>query len=251
MILSMKNTLYQRLLLLLAVPLLAASCSDNDDEVLAPGNLQVQIAHVVGAQPLQLDVSTYTSPAGDSYTVSNFKYYISNVKLIGANGQATFVEPESYHLVGQGLDNTFELKAIPAGTYDKIELSVGVDAAHNHSTDQEGDLDPSNEMVWNWDTGYKFMTLVGSYTGNTKSGALVFHIGGDANYKTITLPLPTPVDLLKKSDYQLRLQADLNEIFQAPHLIDFDEMNTGGHGVGPSMLAENYSEGFLKATEVQ
>ncbi|MCC9166633.1 MbnP family protein [Pontibacter harenae] len=166
------------------------------------------------------------------------------------SGLDTFVEPESYHLIAQDEKSSFELKDVPSGNYDQIEISIGVDEAHNHSTDQEGDLDPSNDMVWDWDTGYKFLSLVGTYTGDTRNGGLVFHIGGDANYKTIRLNLPQPINLNHKSNYSLQLQADVNEIFQGPNLIDFDVMNTGGHGVGPSMIAENYSNGFLKVVGV-
>lgn len=243
----MKLTFAKSWLLLLALPLLAA-CSDDDD---APttGTVAVNIQNMVGTEELQLNQS-YTSPAGDQYEVSTFKYYISNVKLIGNNGQAVFVEPESYHLMAQDEKSSFELKDVPPGNYDQFEFSIGVDEAHNHSTDQEGDLDPSNDMVWDWDTGYKFLSLVGTYTGDTRNGGLVFHVGGDTNYKTITLNLPQPINLNSKSNYSLKLQADVNEIFQGPNLIDFDVMNTGGHGAGPSMIAENYSSKFLKVVEV-
>ncbi|WP_299759844.1 MbnP family protein [uncultured Pontibacter sp.] len=245
-----KTTIFKFILLLLAFPFLAA-CSDDDDEVPEAGTVQVNIQHIVGSEPLQLNDATYTSPAGDTYTVSDLKYYISNVKLIGSNGQTVYIEPESYHLISQDGKLAFELLDVPANTYNQIELSIGVDEAHNHSTDQEGDLDPSNEMVWDWDTGYKFVSLMGSYTGDTKSGFLVFHIGGDANFKTITLDLPQPIDLRKQTNPELMLQADVNEMFQGPNLIDFDVMNSGGHGAGPSMMAENYSNGFLKITEVK
>ncbi|MCC9138313.1 MbnP family protein [Pontibacter silvestris] len=244
----MSKTIYKLLFLLLALPFITA-CSD-DEETETAGNVQVEISNVVGNAPLELGTTTYTNPAGDSYSVTNFKYYISNVRLVGNNGQVTYVEPESYHLIAQDGKTSFMLDEIPVGIYDKVELSIGIDEKHNHSTDQEGDLDPSNEMVWDWDTGYKFLTLVGSYTGNAESGALVFHVGGDTNYKTILLDLPQAINLHEKFSYKLTMQADVNELFQSPNLIDFDVMNSGGHGAGPSMLAENYGSEFLKVTGV-
>lgn len=57
--------------------------------------------HVVGNEPMQLYEKTCTSPAGDTYTVHNFKYYISNVKLLGHNQQPVYIEPEGYHLIAQ------------------------------------------------------------------------------------------------------------------------------------------------------
>ena len=237
-----------RWLLLLVLPLLAG-CAEKTETPTA-GTVAVEIRNVVGTQEFQL-YETYTSPAGDAFEVSRFKYYISNIKLLGHNGKVSFAEPESYHLIAPGEKSSFELQDIPPGSYDQIEISIGVDHAHNHSTDQEGDLDPGNDMVWDWNTGYKFLSLVGTYTGDTDSGGLVFHVGGDANYKTITLNLPQPVNLNNKSTYMLKLQADVNEIFQGPNLIDFDQMNSGGHGAGPSMVADNYSQGFLNVVEVR
>lgn len=245
----MKKTTLNFVLGCLAVFTFSA-CSDDDVQQ-ASGTVAVDFLHVVGTEQLQLDEKTYTSPAGDTYAVSSLKYYISNVKLIGQDGQMAYIEPHSYHLIAQGGKTAFELAEVPAGVYTRLELSIGVDEAHNHSTDQHGDLDPSNEMAWDWDTGYKFLTLVGPYTGNTRSGSLVFHVGGDANYKTITLELPQAIDLRVKSGYNITLETDVNELFQGPNMIDFDVMNTGGHGAGPSMLAQNYSNGFIKVAEVK
>lgn len=230
---------------------LFTACSDDDNENAAPGTINVEVQNMVGNQALALNSKTYTSPAGDTYSVSNFKYYISNVKLISADGQVTFAEPDSYHLIAQGGKTSFKLEEVPTGVYSKMEVAIGVDQAHNHSTDQFGDLDPSNEMVWDWDTGYKFLVLVGPYTGNTKSGNLVFHVGGDPNYRVLTLDLPQNIDLKEKATYNLTLAADVNELFQGPNTIDFDVMNTGGHGAGPSMIADNYTNGFLKVAEVK
>ncbi|WP_439880119.1 MbnP family protein [Pontibacter sp. MBLB2868] len=245
----MRNFSFKIVLLWLAAFSLSA-CSKDDNKA-TPGEVEVEIKNMVGTSPLQLNGTIYTSPAGDTYAVSNLKYYISNVKLISQYGQFVYVEPESYHLVAQDGSMSFVLQEVPMGMYNKIELAIGVDQAHNHSTDQEGDLDPGNEMVWDWDTGYKFLSLVGNFEGDTKNGNLVFHVGGDQNFKTITLALPQVIDLREKSNYKINMQADVNGLFQDPNLIDFDVMSSGGHGAGPSKIAENYSSGFLNVTQVQ
>ncbi|MFT2007778.1 MbnP family protein [Pontibacter sp. 13R65] len=236
--------------ILVAVPLLSA-CNDKKENPEATTSVTVSIQNMVGTEPLQLDEVAYISPAGHSYSLSNFKYYLSNVKLIGSGGAKMYVEPESYHLIAQDGKTSFVMPDVPVGTYQKLELSIGIDEELNHRIDHQGDLDPSNEMVWNWDTGYKFITLVGSYTGQTRSGGLVFHIGGDANYRTLTLDLPQPLNLQEGGSNQLRLQADVNELFQHPNLIDFEVMNSSGHGSGPNLIAENYSNGFLKVIAVE
>ncbi|QCR23262.1 MbnP family protein [Pontibacter sp. SGAir0037] len=236
--------LFASLVPALALLTLITSCSD--DNIATNGSVVLQFEHMVGSQVLQLEDESYTSPAGIPYTVSSFKYYISNVKLLNDAGQVTYVEPESYHLIEQGGKTFFELKDIPAATYSGLELSIGVDEELNHRIDHQGDLDPANEMVWDWDSGYKFLMVVGNFTGNTRNGGLVFHVGGDVNYKTLQYTLPQPINLQKSQRYQVLLQADVNEIFQNPNLIDFDQTSSSGHGMGPSIIAENYSNGFLK-----
>lgn len=132
-----------------------------------------------------------------------------------------------------------------------MELSIRVDQEHNHTIDHQGDLDPSTDMVWDWDTGYKFLLLVGMYTGDTESGGLVHHVGRDVNYRTIPLDLPQPLELKNGKNAAIKTKTDLSELLQNPHLIDFDELNSTGHGPTPSKLTDNYSNGFLKVVEVK
>lgn len=132
--------LYRLLLLALVFPLLT-SCNDDDEETTPSADVTVQFRNLVAGQNITLG-QTYTSPSGDTYTVEDFKYYISNVKLLNANGDVVYTEPESYHLINETAGNTaFTLAGVPAGSYSKIAFSMGVDEARNHSTDQEGDLD--------------------------------------------------------------------------------------------------------------
>ncbi|MFD1187072.1 MbnP family protein [Pontibacter rugosus] len=239
------RSLMAKLVLFAAMAPLFSACSDEEDAV-AEADVAVQFQNLVDGQPIELN-KTYTSPAGDTYQVEDYKYYISNIKLLDASGNVVYTEPESYHLINQTEEKTaFTLAKVPAGKYSKIEFSLGVDAAHNHSTDQPGDLDPSNDMVWNWDTGYKFLLLEGTYTGNTKSGGLIFHIGHDANYKTFTLPLQQPLDIRTSPAYTLQISSELNALFQSPHLIDFDELNTAMGGEAALKIVENYTTDFFQ-----
>src|SRR5262245_7000223 len=55
-------------------------------------------AVVAGQGKVVKDCVFYDNHLGDKFTVSLFKYYISNVVLIGSDN-TTFTEPESYHLI--------------------------------------------------------------------------------------------------------------------------------------------------------
>ena len=225
--------------------ILSGCSSDNDEPLMT--DVEIAITNEVNGQPLVLLDETYASPSGDTYVVHDLKYFMSNVKLINARGEATYIEPDSYHLIDEQIGKrSFVLKNVKADTYTKLEFGLGVDAARNHSTDQYGDLDPSSTMVWDWDTGYKFLSLVGTYSANTKEGGLVFHIGGDANYKTITIDLQQPLKVQNSTGNRIRIATDLNGLFLAPNPIDFDEINTAMTGPAAAKIAENYSTGFFK-----
>lgn len=225
---------------------LVTSCSSDDDEPIV-ADVEIVVENTVEGHPLKLTDTTYTSPTGDIYAVQDLAYFMSNIKLLSANGEAIYIEPDSYHLIDEKTGKrSFTLNNVKAGTYTKLQFGLGVDAARNHSTDQYGDLDPSSSMVWDWDTGYKFFLLVGNYTADTKSGGLVFHIGGDTNYKTITIDLQQPLTIKAAEGNRIAIVTDLNAIFQAPNLIDFDEINTAMTGPEAAKIAENYSTGFFK-----
>ncbi|NEM98666.1 MbnP family protein [Pontibacter burrus] len=238
-----KITLY---IVAAAYSLLLSGCSSESDEPLMT-DVEISITNEVNGQPLVLLDKTYTNPSGDTYVVHDLKYFMSNVKLINSRGEATYIEPDSYHLIDEQIGKrAFTLKNVKADTYTKLEFGLGVDAARNHSTDQYGDLDPSSTMVWDWDTGYKFLSLVGTYVANTKEGGLVFHIGGDTNYKTITVDLQQPLKIQSSSGNRIQIVTDLNGLFLEPNPIDFDEINTAMTGPAAAKIAENYSTGFFK-----
>ena len=56
---------------------------------------------------LVLGTGTYTNANGDGFTVSTFKYYVSNVKLLKADN-STLTLPKTYYLVDQTKPNTQE-----------------------------------------------------------------------------------------------------------------------------------------------
>src|SRR5690606_13514247 len=88
------------------------SCCKDDDKPAPPtapptetypdslaGVLNIGFNHVMGNQPLILETKQYTNAAQDSFTISNLRYYISNVKLLNTQTGEVFKEPRSYHLI--------------------------------------------------------------------------------------------------------------------------------------------------------
>ena len=241
------------------------SCSDDDDEVVCnpcpdtpvttvpdslAGKLVVSFNHTADGQALVLETPNlpYTNSLAQPYKVTKLMYYISNVKLINTQTGKTFAEPNSYHLIDLGANKTsFSFTGIPVKSYDKIEFAIGVDSKANSSTDKKGDLDPDHDMAWDWNTGYKFFVMLG-FTSNNKG--LVYHIGSNSNYKTLSFPLNQTVNFQKDKPVTANVTVNLNELFRNPNTIDFDTVFNFMGGPGAKMMAENDADDLFNITSI-
>ena len=233
------------------------SCGKDDDDCGCPADgtenkVQVTIDNHVGGLPLNLDTEKYVSPAGDTFKLGELKYYISNVTLKNAITGKVYTEENSYHLIDVNNNKTsFTLNNIPKDIYDEITFSIGVDPVANKKTDQVGDLDPNNEMAWDWNTGYKFMVATGKFYDLGVEKGLVFHVGSDANYKTVTLAFPKGLKLPSDKLQSMLISADVNQMFRSPNQIDFNQINAVMGGPNATKIAENYANGMFTVTDIK
>lgn len=198
----------------------------------------------------------YLNANGDSVSLSTFKYFISNVELVRADG-STFQEPDSYHLLvaaNTSASETFTISDIPAGTYSKIRFRVGVDAVRNSSTaDKAGDLDKDHDMTWDWNTGYTFVLALGKYYKPGASPAFqdfTYLVGKDAQYRTVELAFPAPTASTQISEThkpKMHLHANIFDIFGGPHVVDVkanpNSSNPQFSALAPR-IADNYAQMF-------
>lgn len=228
-----------------------ASCSKKDNNNTQPaitsGKVKMEFFNVVGGSNLNMLNQWYKNENGDSFTVSTFNYYISNVVLTNTNGQ-TYVEPNSYHLVQQSdlTTTSFDLPNVPSGTYSSVTFMIGVDSLHNVSGAQSGALDPTNGMFWSWNTGYIMLKFEGnSPKSSVADGKLTFHSGGfsgpDNVLKTLTLTFPQPIEVPGTLEPHIHLQADVLSLFKSPNKIDFSVLNTIHM---PGTDAKNFSDNY-------
>jgi hypothetical protein len=245
--------------LLLAGLMLVASCRKKDvppvdntpgDNTKETGQVTLSFKNMVGSVPLILHSEQYQNANGDSFSVSSYVYYISNISLISATD--TFAEPESYYLINESIptSRTFTITDIPKGTYTKLRFLIGVDEERNTSGTQSGALDPMHGMFWTWNTGYIMAKLEGhSPRSNTVDNTLIFHIGGFSGphsaLRWVTLTLPTPLVVTAEGKPAIYLNCDVLEWFKEPNVIDFSElsliMNTSEQSAA---IADNYADMF-------
>lgn len=247
--------LFKILAIAIIISLTVGACkkpSDPIDEVPTPttGTLKLEFDNVVGGESLVLDDSAYLNQNGDTFTVSTFKYYISNVKLYKSNGDRYDV-PNSYYLINASIPSSsiVTINDIPNATYTSIEFMIGVDSTRNVSGVQSGALDPGNNMFWSWSSGYVMVKFEGTSPQSSASqNSVLYHIGGFTGtnnvLKTITPDLQSnSIVITSSTTPEIHLVTDLLEMFKTPTSMDFSIIN-GIHmpGANAKTVADNYED---------
>ncbi|MCW3126769.1 MAG: hypothetical protein JWO03_2427 [Bacteroidetes bacterium] len=227
-------------------------------------NIKLHIWNNVGGKEIIYDNATYKNSTGQDYTITNLKYYISNITLTDTSGKV-FTNKDSYYLIRQDDPATMdiELADIPMGNYKSISFLIGVDSLHNCSGAQSGALDPVNAMFWTWNTGYIFFKLEGKSPVSTSPGGIFeYHIGGykaPANcIRKVTLDLngdtdqPNMVNVptgklpdgkqLKISS--INLSADIAKIMDGKTVIDIAKLSSVTDFRNAPAIADNYQHMF-------
>ena len=243
--------------LLVAVGIMTiASCRKKPDPVTntpaVDGSLKMEFSNVVGENGLVLNTQSYVNAAGDTFYVSAYRYYISNIILNRTNGQS-YAEPNSYHLLDQEdlASRKIRLENVPGGEYSSVTFTIGVDSTKNVNGANTGAIDPGNGMHWTWNTGYIMAKLEGiANTSAAPRKAFTFHIGGYSGpynaLKTITLPFPEKAVVSASNIPNVHVFSNVLEWFKTPTTISFRDMNEI-MSIGPESrkIADNYADMFV------
>jgi hypothetical protein len=214
--------------------------------------LIIRFENFVGDKKLVLDTATYTNALGQAFTVTNFKYYISNIRLMGSGGNV-FAQPDGFYLIRQDDENTWtaEIEGVPADIYSEIYFTIGVDSLHNCSGAQSGALDPIHGMFWTWNTGYIFVKLEGKSPASKSPGHIFeYHIGGykaPANFirnATLAFKKNEPMTIIAGKTTKVYIKADAAKILQGSHPIDFSKLSSVTDFHHADKIADNYKDMF-------
>ncbi|CAN5621197.1 hypothetical protein BH11BAC2_BH11BAC2_23570 [soil metagenome] len=199
-----------------------SACKKEDNNNYDTGEVSLDITNIVGNVNLDASgTSFYVTASGDSFSVTKFKYYLSNFELIKSDG-STYKIPESYVLINEADVTSFTpvFSDIPGGEYTGVKFIIGVDSAHNVSGAQSGALDPGNDMFWSWSTGYIFLKLEGTAVASP-SGDFIYHIGGfsgaNAAMRTVTLNFDGSKLIVDGArEAEIHIMTDVLEFFKNP-----------------------------------
>ncbi len=237
--------------LLLGAGALISCKKDEPIQTQAKPALNLVFEPTVNSEPFVADTKWYTNFSNDSFTVSKFNYYISNIKLKKSDG-SSYAVPESYYLLQhvEGI-NSIALKNLPEGDFIGVDFLIGVDSLRNTSGSQTGDLDPSKNMFWDWNTGYIFYKLEGRFTTltNPVAGDYAMHIGGykgkDNCIQACSFSFNSALQLRKEKLSKVYFKVRVEEVFQNPLFIDFDYYYATLPNNNSKEISENYRDMFL------
>ncbi len=154
--------------------------------------------------------------------VQDMRFFISNIKLIGASGNEVAVTLESNEFQdptsgvvlldfedatgsctnGESDTHTSIQMSYPSGEYTGIKFDVGVPDSYNrlYNAAAPSGTTPQvfrkSAMYWSWASAYKFGRFEFKDTGTLSSGAAVFHLGsmGDGGTSFSACDDATPVE---------------------------------------------------------
>jgi len=224
------------------------------------GYIILQFNTVVGLKQFNFD-STYTNSLGENFSISKFKYYISNIELENPVTGMKKSVPNSYYLINESDSASKKIWIDNDGIgFTKISFLIGVDSLKNVSGAQGGALDPANDMFWTWNTGYVMAKLEGSAAVSKQMHhVLEYHIGGFRGennvLQRVVLDIPSQVGniLAGKKNLKLLIDVDLDKWFLGTHNLSISENPVC---TTPGQLARQFSENYrqmfkLRSTSVE
>ena len=212
--------------------------------------IKIHFINMVGKSPVVLGSTAYINPFREKYTITKLKYYVTNVSLIGNSD--SMKENDSYHLVDENVKESQSFSFnVPAGNYNSLQFLLGVDSLHNVSGAQSGDLDPTKDMFWTWNSGY----VMAKMEGNSPASKLVnqkyeYHIGGYAGPYNVTKEIELKlgeksVNIAAGKTIEIFIIANIEAWWQNPNNIKISEtaiITTPGKNA--LAMSQNYSKMF-------
>jgi hypothetical protein len=220
------------------------------EDVVATGNANIQFKHKAGTADFQL-LANYQNNSGESFTINNFKYYVTNIELEDSAGVFHKV-PASYFLVDEkNIASKLLSFKTAEGKYIGLRFLLGVDSAKNVSGTQTGALDPTNGMFWTWNTGYISAMLEGnSPVSQQAANMFTYHVGGfktgENATRTITLNFDsTPLVISSSATSEIDIEANILKWFDGATTLKIAESQIcHSPGTLAMKIADNFSTMF-------
>lgn len=259
----------------IAATMFLSACKKEDTVTPTPseidpnrsGYIVLEFDNRVGSLNLVLDSPFYTNAFGQSYSVSKFDYFVSNIVLKNEDG-STYTVPQdsSYFLIKESNSASQEITLrVPEGNYTAVTFTIGIDSLMNTKPNGErpSSLDVGGAaagMYWVWNSGYIFLKMEGKYNDPTDTvvemSPFTYHIGGFGGYTTPTINNIKTTTLNFGDENaevraahgsegpQVHMYVDAGKVLQGGTNIDFKDKSMVMFDVYSVNIANNYAGMF-------
>ena len=254
----------KNLLIICAIVITVIGCKKND--VTYDANVKTKVVveydNVAGNQDLKLGATTYTNAAGESFTPTLLKYFVSNFKLTKTDGSVyTVPQDNCYFLTDESIAASLKpIIEIPEGEYTKLSFVLGIDSLRNTMdiSKRTGNLDvtgTASGMYWSWNSGYIFFKLEGTSPSSTQTDkSFKYHIGlfGGMNTATLNNIKTINIDLTSKGilkakygrNLSIKLKADVLKMFNGSSNVSIAANSVVMANTYSATVANNYANMF-------
>ena len=206
------------------------SCGGGAPEPQGKGIFTAIANHRIGFAPLVLNSSfAYENSAGNLFKVSEFRYYLSEVKL-HKKGGGVYQHPMSpetgagYFLVEESDPESklIVLRDVPAGEYTAISFKVGIEPGTVNPETAQGVLAKTRDM-YSPEDGYYSLFLEGmAYDSSEDDQRLAMRTGGQVYEARVDFAAETAI-VEPELETVMEYNADLGELFDLSTPTDFSD----------------------------
>jgi len=215
-------------------------------------DLRVEFLPQFNGAPLAFDTLKNKTTSAQKISVTRLDFLASEIALrraggiwIGQTNWFAFIDTRDQK-------NSFTLKYIPAGNYDRIRFRIGLEPEINHADAAQWPaghaLNPDvNHLYWGWSREYVFLALEGGWLNNGSESGFSFHLATDRELMTIELP----VALEMNSSREIQVGLDIGKIFSAPNKIKLSETSDATHSRTNDLLAVQLRQNVGNAFSIE
>jgi hypothetical protein len=134
------------------------------------GTVQLALDHRVDGDSLRLRALDYVNLAGNRYSVTTLRYYVSDAILKRADGTEVRISRVHYRDAESLATRAWRLEHVPNGEYSELRFTFGLDETKN-DTDSLPSTDRNILMRWPdlLGGGYHYMQLEGHFVNSGDS----------------------------------------------------------------------------------
>ena len=174
--------------------------------------LTIVVHHLFGDRTLALARPGLTTASGENISVTRLAYILSEPSLKPTNDATWLANRAWFGFIdaskGDGVSN---LSGLPSQRFEQLRFCIGPDAVTDHADPSvyppQHPLNPLvNGLHWGWTGGFVYLALEGMLTNKAESAGYSYHIAGESNRMTVTVPVA--LDLTRDATVELDFHVD-------------------------------------------